>query len=104
MQLIWAILKELRSFILKRLIRNIKLRAGLADCSDYLEIIQAIVDNEISPEDEVHLRRHLKMCLKCLDQLNLDRELKKSLQEKLQNREVPSDLADSILEEISKSA
>lgn len=77
---------------------------GMAKCSDYLELIHNVIDNESSISEEVYLRRHLKMCLKCLDQLNLEKELKEALQLKLENKEVPAGLADSILERIPKSA
>ena len=76
----------------------------MAQCSDYVELVQSVVDNESTPGQEVYLRRHLKMCLKCLDQLNLDKELKQALQEKLTRHDVPAGLAASIREKISNSA
>ncbi|MFY0625203.1 MAG: hypothetical protein JXR07_02830 [Reichenbachiella sp.] len=83
---------------------NVKFRTGMAKCTEYLEMIQNVVDNESSRKEEVYLRRHLKMCLKCLDKLNLDVELKKALQHKLKNQPVPAGLADSIRKKISSSA
>lgn len=81
-----------------------KFRTGMANCTDYLELIQDLVDNESTRKEEVYLRRHLKMCLKCLDKLNLDVELKKALKHKLQNQPVPVGLADSIRKKISTQA
>jgi len=76
----------------------------MANCAEYMEMIQNVVDNESSHEEEVYLRRHLKLCLKCLDHLNLDVELKKALRHKLQNEPVPEGLAESIRKKILTSA
>ncbi len=75
----------------------------MANCSEYVELIQSVVDNQSTREEEIYLRRHLKICLKCLDKLNLDVELKKALQHKLENQPVPAGLADSIRQKISTS-
>ncbi len=81
-----------------------KLRTGMAKCTEYVELIQLVLDGEANRSQEVYLRRHLKMCLKCLEKYNLDQELKKVLQLKLASKEVPSGLADTIRTKIAKSA
>lgn len=75
----------------------------MAKCSDYKELIELVIDNEASRSQEVYLNRHMKMCLQCLDKFNVDRELKKAIKLRLQNKKVPAGLADSIREKINNS-
>ncbi|WP_139280994.1 hypothetical protein [Reichenbachiella agariperforans] len=75
----------------------------MAKCSDYIALIHDVIDNQSSPAQEVYLRRHLKLCLKCVDKLNLEQELKKAIQHKMTNKEVPAGLAESIRSKIEKS-
>ncbi|WP_109831685.1 hypothetical protein [Reichenbachiella versicolor] len=91
---------------IKRLNKDIlqaRFEAGTADCSEYIELIQNVVDNRSTPEQELYLKRHLKMCLKCLNKLNLDLELKKAIQHKVRYKDVPVGLANSIRKKISNS-
>lgn len=74
---------------------------GIAKCSDYADLVQDVIDNRSSREQEVYLKRHFKVCLKCLDNLNLEKELKKALQHRITNKEVPAGLADSIKSKIA---
>ncbi|MFY0654181.1 MAG: zf-HC2 domain-containing protein [Cyclobacteriaceae bacterium] len=68
----------------------------MADCSEYKELIQLVIDDEATKKEEAYLRRHLKMCLQCLDQYKIDQELKEVLRLKLQKLEVPEGLAETI--------
>lgn len=85
-------------------IAKMKLQTGMAKCTEYLELVQLVLDNESTREQEVYLRRHLKMCVKCLEKYEMEKELKKALKIKLQSKEVPMGLADSIRAKIAKSA
>jgi mycothiol system anti-sigma-R factor len=89
---------------LQKLIQNVKFKTGIARCTDYLELIQLVIDNEATRSQEVYLKRHMKICLKCLDHFKLDQELKKVLQLKLASKQVPEGLADAIRTKIANSA
>ncbi len=78
------------------IIHKVKMNTGLADCSEYCHLIQLVLDNEASKKEEAYLRRHLKICLKCLSKYEIDKELKEVLRLKLENKRVPEGLADSI--------
>lgn len=78
--------------------------AGIADCRDYGKLIQLVVDNEASKAEERCLKKHLKMCIKCLGVFELDNELKKVLKLRSQNIEVPIGLAETIKSKINQSA
>lgn len=75
----------------------------MAKCSDYANIVQDIIDNRSSRAQEIYIKRHFKICLKCLDELNLEKELKKAVQHRITNQEVPAGLADSIRKKITQS-
>ena len=76
----------------------------MAKCTEYIDLIQLVIDGEAQRSEEVYLKRHLNICLKCLEKYNLDQELKKVLQLKLASKEVPIGLAESIRSKIAKSA
>lgn len=77
---------------------------GIASCSEYIELIQLVLDDEASTDEDLYLSRHLKICPECLEKLKLDKEVKKAIQLKLENKAVPSTLVDSIKTIINKSA
>lgn len=88
---------------LKKYIEKLKFQTGIAKCSDYAELVQDVIDNRSSREQEIYLKRHLNKCIKCLDKVNLEVELKKALQHRITNKEVPVGLADSIKNKIAQS-
>lgn len=69
---------------------------GMADCSVYKELIQLVLDNESSSKEEAYLRMHLKMCLKCLSRYEIDKELKEVLKLKLEKKQLPIGLSETI--------
>jgi len=50
------------------------------NCSEYREIITAIVDNESTPAEENKLAEHLKLCTSCREQLEFEKGFKKRIQ------------------------
>lgn len=82
---------------------NLRFKAGMAHCSEYMEIIHDVIDDQSTPEQEAYLRRHLKVCLKCVDELNLERELKAAIKQKVVEKAVPEGLAESIRSKIEDS-
>ena len=89
---------------MKGLLNKIKYKTGRADCSEYFDLVQIVLDNESTPEQDAYLRRHMKRCLACFEYVNLEKELAEALKQKLERKEVPEGLADSIREKISNSA
>ncbi len=88
---------------LKGIIGELKYRTGRSDCSEYFDLVELVLDNESTRAQEAYLRRHMKRCLGCLEYVNLAEELKNMLQQKLENREVPAGLAESIRDKIAKT-
>ena len=86
------------------MVKKFKFRAGIANCSEYLELIQLVLDDEASKNQDLYLKRHFRICPDCLNHLKLDKEVKKAIRLKLSNKTVPADLVDSIKNKIAKSA
>lgn len=81
-----------------------KFRTGMAKCTEYLDLVQLVLDGQASRSQEIYLKRHLNICLKCLEHFKLDQEIKKLVQLKLASKDVPEGLADAIKTKIAKSA
>lgn len=89
--------------VMKGLLDKYKLMTGKADCSKYEEIMMMLLDGEATTSQEKYLRRHMKLCLQCLDHYNLDSEVKKLIRSKLNRIAAPDDLAQSIRNKITEN-
>jgi anti-sigma factor (TIGR02949 family) len=89
---------------LKDIIEDIKMRTGLADCGAYKELIDTVIDNEATEQQEAYLRSHFEKCVCCLNQYNVDKELKELLCLKLHHKEVPEGLVESIRGKLARKA
>jgi anti-sigma factor (TIGR02949 family) len=69
------------------------------NCSDrnkYLLILRQVLDGESTQEDEFNLSAHIDACNCCLGEYLLEKNVRKMLKTKLEQREVPAGLANSI--------
>ncbi len=69
----------------------------LAKC---LEIIELILDNEGSSEQEAFLFEHIKQCSCCLEHYNVEAEFHKLVKTRISKEPVPVDLVKSIRNKI----
>lgn len=69
--------------------------AHCADVEKCKETLQLILDGEISLSQE-EITKKLEKCLPCFQHFELGKCLKESLQQKLQQREVPGELIERI--------
>ena len=67
-----------------------------------LELIHLVLDSEASSEQESYLAEHLEMCIQCLENYNLEREIRTALRTRLENKKVPLDLINTIKNKISE--
>ncbi len=75
-------------------------------CSDidrYLAVLQLILDNESTKEEEEYLMDHLDECSCCLKEYEIETQVREMLKTKLKQKEVPSGLANSIKAKIIQS-
>lgn len=66
------------------------------DIDKYLFILRQVLDEESSNEDEKYLADHLSSCSCCLEAYQLEKNVRELLKAKLEQREVPTGLANSI--------
>ena len=67
-----------------------------------LELIHLVLDAEASPEQEKYLSEHLDMCMQCLESFNIEKEIRAALKNKIEQKQVPSSLLESIKGKISE--
>ncbi|MEQ9424461.1 MAG: anti-sigma factor [Cyclobacteriaceae bacterium] len=77
---------------------------GCPESEKCLEIIRLVLDDEASNTQMDYLKDHIEMCMQCLDNFNVEKEIKQALREKLERKAVPQDLIDSIKTKIAKVA
>jgi len=66
----------------------------------YLYLLRQVLDGECTPEDEFYLGFHLDDCSCCLEAYELENHVRALLQSRLEHREVPAGLAESIRSKI----
>ncbi len=67
-----------------------------------LELIHLVLDSEASSEQENYLTEHLEMCIQCLENYNIEKEIRTALRNRLENKKVPLDLINTIKDKISE--
>ena len=70
-------------------------------CAKCLEILESIVDQEATLEEEVFFRKHIDKCSACLGSYELQVEVKRLLKKNVGKVQVPEDLALRIKELIT---
>ncbi len=68
-------------------------------CSDFdkcLRILNLMLDNEATPNQEEFFYGHIEKCMVCFAHYNVEKQIRQLLKTKLNNKEVPSALADEI--------
>lgn len=67
-----------------------------------LEILSMVLDGEATEEQKIYLNVHIDVCLSCLDDYNLEKEIKNLLQSKCSKVEVPVGLAEAIKSKLAE--
>ncbi|MEQ8336278.1 MAG: hypothetical protein RIA62_02960 [Cyclobacteriaceae bacterium] len=79
-------------------------KAGNSGCSEYLEILHLMLDNEATKEQENYLSAHVDKCMTCLQLYEVEKEIRILIKTKLTSQSVPPGLASEIRRKIFKSA
>jgi mycothiol system anti-sigma-R factor len=69
----------------------------LQDC---IELVNLILDNEASENEEKFIREHLGECSCCLKQFEIEKEFRTLIKSRMQQKEVPQGLIASIRSKI----
>lgn len=77
---------------------------GMSDCEKFLHLINLMLDNEANQQEEDYISEHIEECSPCLEQLELEKQLRQMLKARIGHRRVPSELIDSIKNKIKSLA
>ncbi len=69
-------------------------------CNKCLELLESIIDNEATPEEEKFFHSNIEKCKDCLERYELEKQVKLLLQRKIAKQPVPSGLAENIKAQI----
>ena len=69
-----------------------------------IELLQLIVDEQATHEQEVYFKDHIGECVSCFNNYEVDKGVKQLIREKIDKLEVPIGLQDAILSKIKESA
>ena len=74
------------------------------DIDKYLIILRQMLDNEATSDQEQFLLNHIDGCKCCLAEYELEQQVREVLKSKLEKKEVPVGLANSIKAKILRTA
>ena len=86
--------------------RNVVSRYMMSECSEEqrcLDVLELILDDEASPEEEEIYFGHVQKCWPCFQNYNLEKAIRELIKTKIEKRAVPLDLEQRIRSEIEKS-
>ena len=69
----------------------------------YLYIIRQLLDQESNPDDEKVLYKQLEECACCVEQYELEQQIRLVLKRKLEGRPLPHGLAKTVKSKIAQS-
>ena len=87
--------------------KNIVSRYMMSGCPDEkrcLEVLEVILDNESTPEEEEKYFEHIQGCWTCFQNYNLEKAIRELIKKRVEKKQVPQDLVDRIKSEIERSS
>lgn len=87
--------------------RNIVSRYMMNSCpeeQECLQVLEVILDQESSPEEEKIYFEHIQKCWHCFQNYNLEKSIRQLIRSKIEHRKVPEDLIKKIKSEIKNSS
>lgn len=79
-------------------------KSGCSDFEKCMEILNLMLDNEATRDQEIYLTSHIDSCMVCFEQYKIEKEIRALIKTKIINQPVPYDLATQIRSKIFKSA
>ena len=89
---------------IKRNVLSRYLMDGCAEEQKCLEVLEVILDNESTPEEEKEYFDHIQKCWTCFNNYNLESAIRELIKTRVERKQVPEDLIDRIRTEINKSS
>lgn len=92
------------SSFISKFIKNFKRNGECPEKQKCLEILTLVLDGEANEEQKDYFRAHIEKCMPCNSDYTVEKTIRELLQSKCANKEVPSDLVESIKLKISETA
>lgn len=73
------------------------------NCEEFnkcMEILELMLDNEASTDQELYVNEHIHKCLVCFEQYELEKQIRELIKNKFSNLPVPEGLATQIRTQI----
>lgn len=74
------------------------------EVSKCIHILNLMMDNEASEEEESFIRDHLDRCIECLEHYEVEKEIRSLIRKKIAHKKVPQELILEIKNKIAQSA
>lgn len=78
--------------------------SGCPEEQQCLEVLEIILDNEATPEQEKEYFDHIQKCWTCYQNYNLENVIRELIKTKIERKQVPEDLVTRIKTEIGRSS
>ena len=75
----------------------------MSNCSELnrcMEILELMLDNEASPEQEEYVTEHIEKCMICFEQYEVEKHIRELIKTKMADMPVPEGLANQIRSKI----
>lgn len=76
--------------------KNKNQKAGCEEFKKCMEILQLMLDNEATKDQEHFVHDHIDGCMVCFEQYQVETEIRKLLRSKITNQPVPNGLVEDI--------
>ena len=76
------------------------MKSKCPDIEKYLSILRQMIDGETSKEEEASLMEHIEQCTFCLNEYEIEQQIRNLLKSKKQLLKLPEDLEQSIRKKI----
>ena len=77
---------------------------GCSEEQECLKVLEGILDEESTPEEEERYFEHVQKCWPCFQNYNLEKAIRELIKTKIEKRKVPEGLVEKIKSEIEKSS
>ena len=81
-----------------------KEKSGCSEFGKCLEILNLMLDNEATKDQEKYLTSHIEKCIVCFQQYEVEKEIRVLIKTKIKNQPVPQDLASNIRSKVFERA
>jgi anti-sigma factor (TIGR02949 family) len=75
-------------------------RDSCAEFDQCLRILNLMLDNEATGEEELYVKNHIEKCMVCFEQYEVEKQIRDLIKSKFQNLPVPENLEADIRSKI----